>query len=303
MLQSENRKPKAFGSDDVYEYCKPFHAFYRPDDENVRIDGWTVSILKKDGTWDLVYKMLNPYPILDLNMSELEFHFPDSIYARSCDGYLRGRVTRSEEKANSYGPPQRTYTSHFIVLDYLPQTIEMGVSNLNLNSEPLAVSNLLANNSHEVKIGIKNIEGLTKVVIERKKENQRVPSRFEVTDFKNGYFIATVENDIRTTFTAIGYNDNGTSKSLPLTIEPLTTTTLNNNVSLVGENLILPIDLDNENFIHYEITTLNMYSNQVLLDGWIYGDNQISVSSLPAGIYVLTYTMTDGKKQSIKFKK
>ena len=289
--------------DEVYDYCEPFHAFYQPDNRNLDIDGWTVSILKKDGTWDLVYKMLNPSPVLDMNMSDFEFHYPDSIYARTCDGYLRGRVTRSYE---SYGYYKivRAYRSYFMVIDYLPQTIEMGMSDLNsMDSEQQSVISLSESNSHDVRIGLKNIEGLTRVVIERKKAGQRVPSRFEVSDFKKGYFTTSVENDIKTTFTAIGYNDNGSSRSVPLTVEPLMVNSVKNKISIVGGNLILSAASDEEDTIYYEIASLNVYNTQPLLSGYIEGDQKISISSLPTGIYVLTYRTVNGETKVHKFKK
>ncbi len=52
-----------------------------------------MAILKKDGTWDIVYRVFSPQYLLEdakINMGDFEFHYDQSEYARTCDGYLRG---------------------------------------------------------------------------------------------------------------------------------------------------------------------------------------------------------------------
>lgn len=70
-----------------------------------------------------------------------------------------------------------------------------------------------------VRIKMHGIDGLDRVVIERLRQGSRAPSRFEVYDFKKGYFETDVDADRSTQFTPIAYNAYGSTRGEPVTVE------------------------------------------------------------------------------------
>ncbi len=73
----------------------------------------------------------------------------------------------------------------------------------------------------DIEIGIKNLEGTTRVVVEQLDEGELLPYVYDVEDFKKGYFVATVDKEFSTSFTVISYNENGSTRSDAITIPPL----------------------------------------------------------------------------------
>ena len=65
-----------------------------------------------------------------------------------------------------------------------------------------------------------NIDGIDRVVIERFVSGNRTPSKFEVFDFKKGYFETDIDTDRSTMFTPVAYNAYGSTRGEPVTIEP-----------------------------------------------------------------------------------
>ena len=186
---------------------------------------WLISLLKKDGTWDLVYRQdTGGFDIpLQVSMSDLNINPDHSQYQRTCDGYLRCRITHyKQEYDHLYHRPIYKIQNRYYVLDYLPQKVKM-----KYNSTISTVSNL--NNiisddyTRDIRISINGLEGVNRVVVEQLDEGNDLPVRYEVPNFKKGYFTATVDKELYTQFAIYSYNNNGSTKSDYLTIEPLYT--------------------------------------------------------------------------------
>lgn len=180
----------------LYKYHPNLHS-----DGETGHQGWSVSVLKNDGSWDILYDVDYYFKGINVSPSELKFHFPAEYYARSCDGYLRCRITKAEPY--KYGLKTATY---YYMMDYLPPKVYMK------KSAVLPCENE-DDYYRDVKIGLNNIEGVEKVVVSQLDEGEELPTVYEVTDFKNGFFIANVDKDCSSKFTITAYNKNGTTKS------------------------------------------------------------------------------------------
>lgn len=92
-----------------------------------------------------------------------------------------------------------------------PQAVVLEVESV---TEPAQAGDL-----RMVRIKMHNIDGLDRVVVERLRQGARVPSRFEVYDFRKGYFETDVDADRSTQFTPIAYNAYGSTRGEPVTVE------------------------------------------------------------------------------------
>lgn len=70
-----------------------------------------------------------------------------------------------------------------------------------------------------VRIGIKNLEGLTRLVLEVKPQGARVPNKIEVSDLKSGVVELQLTSGKVTTITPVSYNANGSVTGEPLTVD------------------------------------------------------------------------------------
>ena len=290
----------------VEQMCRLLHPFYKPDANACSGQGWTVALLLDDGQWDVVYKNITTAPSdqLDISMSDLNFHYDKEKYARNCDGHLRARVTQCKEVTDHYYGPKMCYTIQYFNMDYLPQTIEMGVCELGASApaQQTLAAEPRATGSVNVKVGMRNLEGITRVVIEVKREGFRLPTRFDVSDFNKGYFVTTIDNDRKTTFTAIGYNANGSTRSLPITVNPVAAETQRFTMNLTGDVIALSENLEGDvPLTSYMIMPLQAKSTASVKEGSLDGGNTISVAELPKGYYVLTCSDAEGEKYSFKF--
>lgn len=198
----------------IFDYLLPFHVFYTDGAGSSNGDGWAVSVLKKDGKWDCVYFTPSASPELYIDFSSLTFHHNDEDYARTCEGYLRCRATRSYRVSAGSNP--RRYDARYFVMDYLPQAVELGISSTGGEQNP-GISAMAT--TTPVKIGMKNLEGLTRLVLEVKPQGARVPSKIEVTDLKSGVVELQLTSGRTTTITPVSYNANGSVRGEPLTID------------------------------------------------------------------------------------
>lgn len=277
-------------NEELNEYIESFHPFLY-DSNSIPSEGTSISVLKKDGSWDLV-KCFSAYiPDMSFNMSDLKFNYDEDQYARTIDGYLRARITTKHR--NSFG--RINYNSTFFVIDYLPQKINLSYAFINPSTTR---ASLLTEPNNTVRIYFSNTEGINRIVLERLRQGSRVPSKIEIKDFKKGFFETTI--DKITTFTAVGYNDNGTSIGLPITITPIS-----NELSLnfrLNDNCIYFEPTEKSNNYNYTITPIGTTTYQGIRNGTATGT--IDVSSLSEGLYVLTIVETkSGRSNSFKFRR
>jgi hypothetical protein len=202
----------------LWDYCLPYHCFYHGGTSlgyGVDGDGWTVSVLKKDGTWDCVYHNTLAYDELAFSYDNLKFNCDDNEYARTADGYLRCRITRSYRVSVPNGEARRCYNAHYYVMGCLPQKVELSRAYQDSNvAQPLASSTTTA-----IKLGMKNLEGVTRLVLEVKPTGARVPSKVEVTDFASGVVDLQLTSGKISTITPVAYNDNGETRGEAFTVD------------------------------------------------------------------------------------
>lgn len=283
-------------NDDVNQYVEAFHPFLMEDGTYVD-EGISISVLKRDGNWDLVQFIPFYIPEMTYNMSDWIFHYDADEYARTVDGYLRARIT-SKTRDNSR---RIIYSSTFAVIDYLPQKVKLSYAFVSPDmTQSIGKSAEAASaDNNQVRIYFSNLEGVNRIVLERLREGFRVPSKIEVTDFKKGYYDTTI--DCTTTFTAVGYNDNGSSRGLPIKI-----TLASGNLDIrfrLADNTIHINSVDNaDGSYDYTIIPLGAEVSQSNRVG--HTVDNVDISTLPEGLYILNVTDTkSGISKSLKFKK
>lgn len=273
--------------DNLQKYINSFHPFLY-EGNSIPFEGTSISVLKKDGSWDLVKYIGFYMDDMPFHMSDLTFHFDESQYARTIDGYLRARITTKKPGYDT----RIKYDSKFFVIDYLPQKVNLSYAFVS------STTTRASSSSNTVRIYFSNCEGINRLILEKLRQGNRVPSKIEVIDFKKGYFETTVDKTV--TFTAVGYNNNGTSRSIPITISPL------------SDALSLDFNL-NENFIHlksdnqsdaeysYSISTLDVSPKETQMGSTT---GTIDISTLSSGLYILTVRDKEsGLSNSFKFRR
>lgn len=285
------RKTKMFDdsvSVALQEYVYSFHPFLYEGTSNP-FEGTSISVLKKDGSWDLVKYIGVCIDDMPICMSDLTFHFDESQYARTIDGYLRARITTKKPGNDT----RIKYDSKFFVIDYLPQKVNLSYAFVNSSATRTSSS------SSTVRIYFSNCEGINRIVLEKLRQGNRVPTKIEVTDLKKGYFETTVDRTL--TFTAVGYNNNGSSRGVPITITPLSDA-LSLDFNLQDNCIYLNSDDQSDAEYTYSIRTLDVSPSIEMQMGLTTG--AIDVSTLPNGLYVLTIRDKDScRSDSFKFKK
>lgn len=299
-----------FNSDDqaeaegfLFEYCKPYHPNLRKDG-TIGAEGWTISFLRKNGTWDVLSELNGTpsmYP-LQVNTAKLDFSNVDD-YARTYDGYLKCRAS-SYEYVKYFDHFVLSGRSKYYVLDFLPQKPKMQF----VKVMP-ATYDFVDEYARTIKIAINDLEGTNKIIVEQLDEGETYPQKYEVKDFKKGYFTATVDKEFSSQFTIIAYNDNGNVKSKTLTIEPLEPAKLRTELSL--ENNCIRISTDN--IRHKDKSLLRSYEIY-RLDNMLapvrigqaeteLNDNQVDISDLQKGIYIISVCDIYNERCSMKFVK
>lgn len=261
----------------LYKYHPNLHS-----DGDAEHQGWSVSVLKNDGSWDIIFDVNLYVTDIEINPTDLNFHYPAEEYARSCDGYLRCRISKAEPY--KYGIRKSSY---YYMMDFLPPKVRMK------KSAVLPCGNE-TDYYREVKIGLNNIEGVDRIVVSQLDEGEEMPTIYEVPDFKKGYFIASVDRECESKFTITAYNKNGSTKSDEYVLKPLSTLKPNWNLDIKYDNLILSdknklFDRVSDAITDIRITMVQPYSSMqtksianVELD-----EDRIDISQYENGIYEL----------------
>lgn len=277
------RNEEVVDKDDVDKYIWQ-HSSYALDDDGDMLYGWVVSVLRKDGTWEIIPSTSS------WNESEVSF-MPSSIdvnkadqYARSSDGYLRCRVNYT-----SY-PVEVNRLARYFLLDYLPQKPEMAFSKV------MPQTGTVADDYYaDVKIGFKNVEGTEKILVEQLEEGSPVPFTYYVEDVRDGYFIASVDKEYSTTFKLRAMNKYGETVSEQLIVAPLVPATYTLNSQVNSGLLSLKLEkgrkrsLDDRALIDYKVLDLNR--SMIVREGKV-DNNIIDISSLEKGMYGLQVSDT-----------
>ena len=285
------------------EICKPYDCSLDMSG-NINSVEFTVALLKKDGTWDVVMEL--PITPMTINTENFTYHCDLEEYSRTADGYLRCRLN-SFHRINSSGGAYKQNTTNYYLLENIPQKVEQEF--IGVETTGNARSMMYDEYLRDIKIEIKNLEGTTRVVIEQLDKGERVPYRYDVPNFKDGYYIATVDKEFQSEFTVISYNENGTTRSETLLIEPLEPAMLNLSINMDGEYITIENNQSrnksNDLIKSYEINTINVYNAYPVKSELNYQnkENKIDINDLERGMYVLTLIDVNGERHSFKFTK
>lgn len=289
------------------DYCKKYNA-YSPDGPS-SYPGLSLSVLKKDGSWDCVYKTYYSYEPITIDIENIKLNYSESEYARGTTGGLRYRLTQcTEHYDNLYGSTYHSYRIKYFTRDYTPQKANIrfiksySIQNKAIKTE--AESLTQDDGFIDVKIGIANIEGTKKVIVEQLDEGETFPYQYEISDFRKGYFIANLDRECSTKLTVICYNDNGYQRSNTLTIPALGTSIGKLSFSIKNDNItidgIQELTMHSSN-ISYSITSLSKI-NKMIQSGRV-SSNTIEIDNLPNDYYILSVYDNSGILGSFKFKK
>jgi len=269
-------------------YCKKFNS----STPSGPTPGISLSVLKKDGTWDCLYtNSIYNLPII-LNIEDLELHFDESEYARGTSGGLRYRLTKCTYYEDRFYGPYHVYKTKYFTRDYIPQKAYIKYDRNTGTVKDMQVRGIPAEDWFiDVNIGLANLEGTTRVVVEQLEEGNDLPFQYEVEDFRKGYFTANLDRECDTQLTVICYNDNGFSRSNTIQIPaigysspyPPSLSVLNQGtyIQIYGLNNKLLAELRMSYSIQNIVTGLIIQSAPIT-------SHQIDISNLPKGVYSIT---------------
>ncbi len=286
--------------DSLYQYINLFHP-YQSGGNNSSNEGTSVCILKKDGTWDLVQSLGYFDDSMICRMSNWTFHFDESEYARTIDGYLRARITTKKYDALH---KRMEYNSKFFVVDYLPQKLGMRYKSYHGRSTeiigPIIKPNSeIAGLNNRYRIYFSNLEGAKRVVMEILQKGDLLPNKVEITDFKKGYYTTDIIS-YTTTFTAVAFNDNGMSRSDPIVIRVPQVAVLFEDIEIKDNKIYIESETEFYNELIYSIYPLNSNDLYNRKNGKTSGI--IDISDLAPGFYSLSLSDNNtGETKTFKF--
>lgn len=284
---------------DVNAYINKFADYpYLNDDWGYK--GWSISVLRKDGTWDIVKTGHFLESKIDFSTSILNTSNATN-YARTSDGYLRCRVSYQDDE---YGFSSLTKTfSKYFLANYLPQKPE-------LTSAPITTAKAMGIDSNDdyeenVKIAFRNVEGTKRMLVEEMVEGDAVPFTYYIDDcIKQGYFIATIDKGLSSSFRLRAINDNGVTISEELIIPASITNTYSldasvqdNDIQLLFRNVRNNLVSDKKVATTFQIS--NLSNSSINASGFAH-DNKINIQNLPHGIYGLKVLDKEGKIYNTK---
>lgn len=282
--------------------------FYSPQGPSYH--GLSLSVLKKDGTWDCIYTTPNygNSPLV-VTIDSLALNYNDTEYARGTTGGLRYRLTKCEGFVDKlYQQTYYTYNVKYFTRDFTPQIPRIKYSKVHIDEYQPNRSGIAPFYNDDdyfvdVEIGISDIEGTTKVVVEQLDEGERLPFQYEVEDFRKGYFIANLDRELSTQLTVISYNDNGLRRSKTITVPPIgfnTTdifiTKKDDKIEING--LISERELTSGKY-SYALNNITNLNNSV--QSGIVTEKAIGISDLQNGIYVFSLFRDAEKIKNLKF--
>ncbi len=286
-------------SDSLFDYLAPYGIC---QGDNTGFQGWQIAVLKKDGTWDVIYENDDYHETnLHVCVNDFLFHCSSSEYARSCDGYLRCRVVfRVQNFDNLYHKSYYQVNVAYYVLDYLPQEPELNYAGIVSVNETQTIAN---DYTDDVKICMKNLEGTERIIVEQLDEGNDMPTIYEIKDFKKGFFVPTVDKELYTEFKVIAVNKNGQTQSETIEVPPTSPMYSNVDVCISDNTIELKNVSKRMKKIPYEIYTVTDYISRNIISK-VTSNCTIDISNLAKGKYILILKDAKNKKRrSISFLK
>lgn len=280
-------------------YCKQFNHF---SVDGPTPSGISLSVMKKDGTWDCVYSTQFIQPV-NVNIENLQLHYDEQEYARGVTGGLRYRLTQcSMHMAKDI---YYDYKVKYFTRDFTPE--KPVIKYMSTEDSPLQTFSLMDDEDDyyvDVKVGIANVEGVIGVVVEQWDEGEELPFQYDAEDFRNGYFIANLDRELSTRLTVASYNANGFKRSETITIPPIgyptreVTFKRNNDVITLGG---ISGRLRESGRLSCRVNSVMgsaSYATTLPVE-----DGKVDVSAIPQGVYVLTVLNGSDKIGTYKFLK
>lgn len=276
----------------VYKY----HPNYLPNG-SISDNNRSLALLRNNGEWDVIYS--DYYTIegedIDVSYNDLQIHYPDSAYARTYDGKLRGRYTYY----SGVGPHTSNMIVNYFVLNDLPQTVEMIPSQCRFLPE---YDQYYDEFTGVIRIPIGKTAGTTRIVVAQYDDGDTVPYYYEVPNVKDNFFTAVVDREYETTFVLTAYNSNGNTQSTYVYTPPVAPNGIN--MQFIRDNNVIKIThrsrkTKNECPIS-SATITDVIGNKPLID-LTFENNEIDISALPKGNYILNVIDIKGFAHAYKF--
>ncbi|MCM1223321.1 MAG: hypothetical protein NC311_16685 [Muribaculaceae bacterium] len=281
------------------QFCKKYNNFSPSGPSS----GISLSVLKKDGSWDCIYTTpLHNMPIV-LNMEDLKLHYDHSEYARGTSGGLRYRLTKCKKVFDNLYGARYGYDTKYFTRDFVPQKAYIKYDSKTSGVKSSNTRGISTDDWFiDVNVGIANIEGTTKVIVEQLEEGEVLPFQYEVKDFRKGYFTANLDRECDTQITVICYNENGYSRSNTVPI-PAIGYSSPMSLSLSNKGGYIQITgLDNySNYSDISYTIQNLSTGLMPVQNASLPGNQIGISNLPDGIYSIAVYQDNNQIDVFKF--
>ena len=295
--EKQNRNTAADSIDIPYvsigEYCEPY--YLGRDQTGLRelgnIPMLVVSVQKKDGSWEtLSSQYVSGSESVPLRLDTITLKEPQENYARSTTGNLKYRFVQKIHNTmgylNSYD-----YKVQYLTRDYLPQKAVIGYSGIYEEEDsPSRIASESDEYSIDVKVGLRNIEGATKVIVNQTDEGSPVHFRYDVDDFKQGFFVANLDRELSTKLQVVCYNNNGQTYSDPIYIPALGYPELNDLTFKVDNNKLsiggIPKKTLNNSKVTYIIS--NLFIQSPLSSGVLTDECEVEISNLLEGFYIIS---------------
>jgi len=262
--------------------------------------GWAFYLIKKDGTLDKIASN----PDEDINFFEVNLSSIKDFeqYARTSDGYLRGRLNCNKYHESPYkvgGNYLYNYVQH-IYINYAPPKPKLAIKNNFLRSSTSNPGSYYK----DIDLAFSNIAGATSgTIIQKEYDRGREYTNSYHVNIPSGTYIATVDKELKTTFQLVIQNALGVSYSDIITIYPEDTyNAYSLNLAKSGDILEINFKDQNQFPVSVEIASGKIFnisnSNILPIKTHI---NQINIRQLPAGVYGITITDKNNNTYNSKF--
>lgn len=242
--------------------------------------GWAFYLLKKDGTLDKVFTQADAYSSFTFDLSQLS-NFED--YARTSDGYLRGRLNWNRgllDLESGYN-----YAKHMYI-NYKPPTPVLAPKRNFVNTQPDDPGSFYK----EIELAFSNVVGATNGrIIQKEYDGGRVYTSTYAVDIAKGVYTATVDKEIVSTFQLVTQNENGISYSEIITIQP-TVNSYSYSMNMTTSGDILECKFIDINKLPVSVDILSGKIYNLLNPTFSvmdFSNDIVDISSLTPGIYVV----------------
>lgn len=247
--------------------------------------GYALSFLKKDGGWySLGCKSFSDKP-------DLERVIGDDVLktlARDSEGNLRARMSIRELNCSM--------NTYLFSVKFRPQPIEMQVLSQSLSR---------VGNNVVTSLGIKNLEGCSDLIFQERiyDLSGKLLDARSFTSISTMATNRTYPNNSRVRISAYATNQEGETLSDVFEFENVLTNSSAVSMNRNGDSLSLVIEGDYASAAHYRVVKFDSNDNVPVIEGSSSISQDIDISSLGSGIYIVNVSDEFGEITSFKFQK